>query len=160
MLRAPTPSDLPALLALNNAHAAELGALSAEALSHLFEISFRARTTDDADAFFIALQQGAKYDSQNYRWFAERFTRFAYIDRVVVAAGARKAGVGRALYYDLIEAALHAGHDVLACEVNVEPPNPASDAFHAALGFQEIGRMRLVERGKTVRYFVRPLRED
>jgi len=160
MLRAPTPSDLPALLALNNAHATELGALSGEALAHLVDISFRTRMTDGADAFVIALQQGAKYESPNYRWFAERFTRFAYIDRVVVAASARKAGVGRALYYDLIEAALRAGHDILACEVNVEPPNPASDAFHAALGFQEIGRMRIVERNKTVRYFVRPLRED
>jgi len=97
MLRAPTPSDLPALLALNNAHATELGALSGEALAHLVDISFRTRMTDGADAFVIALQQGAKYESPNYRWFAERFTRFAYIDRVVVAASARKAGVGRAL---------------------------------------------------------------
>ena len=47
-----------------------------------------------------------------------------------------------------------------ACEVNCDPPNPVSDAFHAALGFREIGRARIVERSKTVRYLILPLRED
>ena len=160
MLRTPTPSDLPALLALNNAHAAELGELTPDQLARLFDISFRSRVAGAADGFVIALEQGADYGSPNYRWFGERFSRFAYIDRVVVAAGARKAGVGRAFYGDLIEAALRAGHDILACEVNIEPPNPTSDAFHATLGFREIGRARIAERGKTVRYLVRPLGAD
>lgn len=160
LLRAPTLSDLTAMLALNNAHAAELGALTREALSHLVDVSFRTRVADGGDAFIIALEQGADYASPNYRWFAERFPRFAYIDRVAVAASARKKGLGRAFYFDLMQAALRAGHGVLTCEVNSDPSNPVSDAFHSALGFQEIGRARIEERGKTVRYLVKPLRED
>jgi predicted GNAT superfamily acetyltransferase len=160
LLRASTSSDLPLMLALNNAHAAELGALTPDALSRLVDISFRTRVADNCDAFVIALEQGADYTSPNYRWFSERFPRFAYIDRVAVAASARKKGLGRAFYCDLIEAAQDAGHDILACEVNCDPPNPVSDAFHAALGFREIGRARIVERSKTVRYLILPLRED
>jgi predicted GNAT superfamily acetyltransferase len=148
------------MLALNNAHAAELGALTPEALSHLVDVSFRTRVADAGDAFIIALEQGADYQSPNYRWFSERFPRFAYIDRVAVAPSARKKGIGRAFYFDLIEAALRAGHDILACEVNSDPPNPVSDAFHVALGFQEIGHARIVERGKTVRYLTRRLGGD
>lgn len=157
-LRAPTTSDLPALLALNNAHAAELGALSPEAFAHLVAMSFRTRMTEAADAFLVALEQGAPYDSPNYRRFSERFERFTYIDRVAVAASARKKGLGRALYEDLIAAAVAAGHDILACEVNFDPPNPVSDAFHAHFGFEEIGRARLPERGKAVRYLILALR--
>jgi predicted GNAT superfamily acetyltransferase len=37
------------------------------------------------------------------------------------------------------------------------PPNPASDAFHAALGFAEVGSARLFDGMKTVRYLARPL---
>lgn len=70
---------------------------------------------------------------------------------------ARKKGLGRALYDDLTGAARADGHVVLACEVNYEPPNPVSDAFHTAQGFQEIGRGRLPDRGKAVRYLVRPM---
>jgi predicted GNAT superfamily acetyltransferase len=160
LLRAPLPVELPSILALNNAHAAELGALSPEALAQLVTASFRTRVTGAADAFIIALEQGANYDSPNYRWFSERFTRFAYIDRVAVAVSARKRGIARAFYLDLIEAALRADHVVLACEVNSDPPNPVSDAFHASLGFQEIGRARISERNKSVRYLVRPLASD
>ena len=49
-----------------------------------------------------------------------------------------------------------AGHERVVCEVNADPPNPASDAFHAALGFAEIGAT-LLPNGKTVRYFMRDL---
>jgi predicted GNAT superfamily acetyltransferase len=160
MLREPTSSDLAPLLALNNAHAAELGALTAEQFAHLVGISFRTRINDTAEAFLIALEQGADYASPNYLWFSERFDRFAYIDRVAVAASARRQGLARAFYLDLIDAALAHGHEVLTCEVNSDPPNPVSDAFHAALGFTEIGRARIAERGKTVRYLVKPLRDE
>jgi hypothetical protein len=51
-------------------------------------------------------------------------------------------------------AACEAGYTRVCCEVNVEPPNPGSDAFHANLGFEEIGRAFVPEREKTVRYLV------
>ncbi|MFE3838571.1 GNAT family N-acetyltransferase [Pseudogemmobacter sonorensis] len=92
--------------------------------------------------FLIGFAAGSDYDSPNYRWFATRLPRFAYIDRVVVAPEARGRGIARALYADF--AAVAARHDLgpLVCEVNSRPPNPGSDAFHAALGFAEIGRAR------------------
>lgn len=156
-LRAPTTQDHASILALNNAHLRELGELNARSLGRLLEIAFHARVIGEGDAFLIALEQGAPYDSPNYRWFSERFARFAYIDRVAVAASARKRGLARQLYEDLIAAAARAGHAQLACEVNYDPPNPGSDAFHEALGFHEIGRATLPERGKSVRYLLRDL---
>ena len=38
---------------------------------------------------------------------------------------------------------------------NTDPPNPGSDAFHARLGFHEVGRAFLADRGKSVRYLER-----
>jgi predicted GNAT superfamily acetyltransferase len=40
----------------------------------------------------------------------------------------------------------------IVCEVNEAPPNPASDAFHARLGFVEVGRAMLTNGGRLVRY--------
>jgi hypothetical protein len=45
----------------------------------------------------------------------------------------------------------------VVCEVNADPPNPASDAFHAALGFAAVGSAANHGGGKTVRYFCREL---
>jgi len=39
----------------------------------------------------------------------------------------------------------------------VDPPNPASDAFHAAHGFSEVGRSAIHGGSKTVRYLSRAL---
>lgn len=50
-----------------------------------------------------------------------------------------------------------AGHDRFCCEVNFLPPNPGSDAFHARLGFSEVGRGVLYGGSKTVRYLERVL---
>ena len=47
--------------------------------------------------------------------------------------------------------------DTVVCEVNREPPNPASDAFHAALGFSEVGLAAIHGGSKTVRYLARAL---
>jgi predicted GNAT superfamily acetyltransferase len=44
------------------------------------------------------------------------------------------------------------GRSLIVCEVNVEPPNPASDAFHARLGFATVGSATLQDQQKTVRY--------
>ncbi|TIV68514.1 MAG: GNAT family N-acetyltransferase, partial [Mesorhizobium sp.] len=77
-----------------------------------------------------------------------------YVDRVVVAAAARGRGHARRLYEDLFEQARRAGHTMVTCEVNADPPNPASDAFHAALGFGEVGDAVMHGGKKSVRYWV------
>lgn len=151
-LRTPSAADAAALLALNNAHAVELSELTADGLARLFEAAFRVRVAEEGAALLVAFDQGANYDSPNFRWFRDRYPHFVYVDRVVVAAMARGRGLARALYDDLFAAARTAGHVRVVCEVNRDPPNPTSDTFHAALGFVEVGRARLADRGKAVRY--------
>jgi predicted GNAT superfamily acetyltransferase len=159
-----TPADMAAtsalgkdLLALNNAHAQELSWLDPERLAHLLKEAFLARRIGRVDAFLLAFDQDAAYDSPNYLWFRSRYARFVYVDRIVVAPGARGRGYARRLYDGLFAQASRAGHERVVCEVNADPPNPASDAFHAALGFAEIGTAVIHGGSKTVRYFSRPL---
>lgn len=106
-------------------------------------------------AFLLGFAPDSPYDSPNYRWFCDRYPQFAYIDRVVVAEAARGRGLARHLYGRLAD---HAGRHALGplvCEVNTDPPNPGSDAFHAALGFAEVGRAVLGP-AKAVRYLLCP----
>jgi predicted GNAT superfamily acetyltransferase len=145
-----------ALLALNNAHAMELSWLTPERLSHLVDQAFLAERIGQADALLLAFDQDADYDSPNFLWFRARHPRFVYVDRIVVAAQARGRGLARRLYRDLFDQARRAGHDQVVCEVNSNPPNPASDAFHAQLGFIQVGTGALPG-DKTVSYLARPL---
>jgi len=146
----------PALLALNNAHARELSWLVPTRLEPLGGQSFFARRVGQhlaqIDAFLLAFDQDADYDSPNFLWFRERYQRFVYVDRIAVASAARGRGLARLLYRELFAEAVRAQHSSVVCEVNSEPPNPASDAFHAALGFSEVGRATIHNGSKTVRY--------
>jgi hypothetical protein len=146
-----------ALLALNNAHAMELSWLGPDRLRRLVTEAFLARRIGLADALLLALDQDADYDGSNFLWFRARFRRFVYVDRVVVAAHARGRGHARRLYAELFDRALLAGHDRVVCEVNACPPNPASDAFHAALGFTQVGTGSPDGGDKIVSYLVRHL---
>ena len=157
LLRAPSAGDEPALLDLNAASIRELSPLTLPELRRLVSTAFRVRVAGAAEGFCIALDQRAAYDSPNFDWFCSRFDRFVYVDRVVVSAAARGKGIARALYLDLIDAAADLHHTMVCCEVNLDPPNPSSDVFHAALGFSEIGRAYLAERSKTVRYLRRQI---
>ena len=119
--------------------------------------AFLARRIGAVDAFLLAFDQDADYDSPNFLWFRSRYPRFVYVDRIVVAPLARGRGHARRLYDDLFRHALRAGHERVVCEVNSEPPNPASDAFHATLGFSEVGAATIHDGSKTVRYLARQL---
>ncbi|TQF83151.1 GNAT family N-acetyltransferase [Elioraea sp. Yellowstone] len=149
--------DLDAVLRLNRAHEVELSSLTRDRLAALTGMAFAAWVVPPAEAFLIAFDQDTAYDSSNFRWFKERFERFVYVDRIVVAASARGRGLARALYARIFAEARACGHDAVVAEVNSDPPNPASDAFHAALGFAPIGSAALADRGKTVTYLVKRL---
>jgi hypothetical protein len=145
------------LLALNNAHAQELSWLEPARLKQLMREAFYARRIGELDAFLIAFDQDADYDSPNFLWFRDRYQRFVYVDRIVVAAAARGRGYAQSLYFDLFEQAALAGHERVVCEVNSSPPNPGSDAFHAAMKFEEVGSADIHGGAKTVRYLARAL---
>jgi uncharacterized protein len=148
-------ADLPAILALNNAHAADLGLTDDAGLARLLANAAHARIIGDADAFIIAFDHQTPPQGPNHAWFLMRHPRFLYIDRVCVAPRARKQGLARGLYADAFDVARARDLPIVCCEVNLDPPNPSSDAFHAALGFAQVGRAYLPDRGKTVRYLER-----
>lgn len=145
------PELAEALLSLNNAHAVELSLLDAERLERMVDVAFVARRVGLADALLITFDQDADYDSLNFLWFRDRYERFVYVDRVVTAEAARGRGLAGLLYRDLVDEARTAGHTVIVCEVNSDPPNPASEAFHRGFGFERVGEARLAG-GKTVSY--------
>ena len=145
------------LLGLNNAHAVELSWLEPGRLRHLVAAAFLAKRIGEVDAFLLTFDQDADYDSPNFLWFRSRYPRFVYVDRIVVAARARGRGLARRLYLDLFDHALGAGHERIVCEVNASPPNPASDAFHAGLGFTEVGTAAMHGGRKIVSYLARQL---
>jgi uncharacterized protein len=153
-IQALDPAQVARALALNNEHAEELSWLDADRLVELAARAFLARRIGAVDAFLLAFDQDAHYDSPNFLWFRSRYPRFVYVDRIVVARSARGRGHARRLYDELFEHARRAGHQRIVCEVNRDPPNPASDAFHAALGFSEVGVAAIHGGSKTVRYLL------
>ena len=128
-------------------------------LKSLLDMAFYARGIDrGATALLIALEHNASYVNPNFMWFQASRESFVYIDRIIVSISARGHGIARVLYEDLIVAAKRGGHDRVVCEVNIEPPNPVSEAFHAAMGFEAVGQATIHNGTKTVRYFERMLR--
>jgi Predicted acetyltransferase, GNAT superfamily len=147
-----TPDDAPWALALNEAVGAAVSPLTPARFEALRRASRHALAVG-SEAFLLAFDETADYDSPNFLWFRARHPRFTYVDRVAVADGSRRKGLGRALYAALFAAAAADRRPDVACEVNVEPPNPRSDAFHAALGFTPVGEGAFG--AKRVRYLMR-----
>lgn len=149
---------IDAVLALNQHWVPHVGSLSRNQLVELLGWADRALvvTGDPAgtdgsvpvDGFVILVAPGREYASPNYRYFQQRLESgatpgpFLYVDRIAVAPGRQGSGIGRALYDAAFRRARELGAAEVVCEVNLDPPNPASQAFHARLGFVEVGRQR------------------
>jgi len=142
MIRNAIADDFPAILALNAESVHFLSPLDAMRLRDLHAQSAYHRVVEHEEkvaAFLLAFREGADYDSPNYRWFAQRYAQFLYIDRIVVAATARGLGFGAQLYDDILAFAAGTNAARLTAEFDVEPPNPVSAAFHQRYGFREVG---------------------
>lgn len=105
-------------------------------------------TDEGVLAFAFAYAPGSPYDSINYRWHSQRFRDFLYLDRIAVSFGARRSGIGSALY-DAIETEA-ASHSRMVCEVNSDPPNEESLRFHDQRGYRPVGRLRQPDGHETV----------
>jgi hypothetical protein len=153
-IRDAMPADHPAILALNLESEALLSPMDARRLAQLdAQAAYHRVAVDEAArvvAFLLAFREGAGYDSPNYLWFAERYPRFLYVDRIAVAESHHGRGIGALLYRDLFDFARAQGVDTVACEFYSKPLNAASQAFHARFGFREVGTQWLPEARKQV----------
>ena len=152
------PSELGAILAMNNAAVPAVNQLSEQEMARLGSVARYFRTAHyrgELAGFLLALDPQADYSSANFQWFRDRYDAFLYIDRVVVAEASRRTGVGRVLYAD-VQSYAEQRFPFLNCEVNLEPRNDVSLLFHATIGFQEVG-VQTLDNGKTVSLLSKPL---
>lgn len=158
-IRPYTPADLVALVAVNDAASPAVPITPAEDLADLIGQSRLALVVDDGQpaGFIVALAPGLSYASENYTWFSARSRDFLYVDRIVLASRLRGQGIGPQLYGAVEDAARADGATEITCEVNVRPPNPGSLAFHARLGFIEVGRQQTKGGANEVALLARPV---
>ena len=100
--------------------------------------------------FLIALREGLEeYDIACYKWFCERYSKFLYVDRVVIDERFRKRGLAWRLYQSVFDRAGELGIDTVAAAVTSMPYNRPSMRLHYGLGFLEVGE--LLVRSGTVK---------
>lgn len=173
-LRSTDDALVDAVLELNERWVPHVGSVTRERLAHILdEASFAVvipsvdATGSEAgpviDGFVIVMGPGADYDSPNYRYFEERLADgrspggFRYVDRIAVDPGSQGVGVGRRMYEATFGHASDVGAAEVTCEVNLDPPNPESQAFHTRLGFHEVGRQWTYDNTVQVQLLARPV---
>lgn len=152
LIRRMQPSEYAWALALNNSEAPHVSLRAEHSFPRFVESAAWAPVAvrdHKPIGFAILFLPGSTYNSENYRWVAARYTRFLYLDRIVVEPAHRGQGIGRALYENAIEFGRRRA-PILTCEVNEDPPNPESMRFHEKLGFKPIGKQQTEDGKKSV----------
>ena len=139
-LRPITPADLDEIVTLNERHVELTAPMDRARLLELAAVADHADVIDvdgSFAGFVITFASGSAYDGAHFAWFAERYADYCYLDRIVVHEDFQRRGLGT-FVYDELEGSC--GRPVFALEVNLDPPNEPSLAFHHARGFTEVGR--------------------
>lgn len=162
-LREYRSDDLAAIHAINEAAYPAVGTETLADLGHIAGESLIALVADDAvtgeiGGFCLVLAPGADYDSMNYLWFLDRYPDFVYLDRVAISPAFQRQGLGARMYAEVeaLSAQRRAGATHFTLEVNLRPRNDQSLAFHAGLGFVEVGQQE-TSYGALVSLMARPL---
>ena len=157
LIRQAQVSDFPRILEINATEEEKTSRIDLARITQLDSCSDYHSVVVVEDViigFLLVMSEASDYDGDNFRWFVERYSRFLYVDRIVIDRTFARRGAGSALYADLIKFAVTQSWSTLCCEINVSPPNPVSHAFHAGFGFKEVGRSGTVGAPKVVSYQV------
>ena len=144
MIRTLRPTDLELIHKWNESTVPKVNSLTFEEF-RLQSIncthSYIQYSTDSMPVGFIFLyDEKTYYDSLNYLYFKNRYQKFLYVDRIIIAGEYQKKGYGQQLYDFVIDT--H-NPDIFCCEVNITPPNRQSLSFHHKYGFKEIGQQNV-----------------
>ena len=153
VIRDAVPGDFDTICSLNLAEVQHTSPMDKQRLVALDELScfHKVACADNhVAAFLLAMCNEAAYENSNFEWFARRYPRFMYIDRIVVSPDFRGLRLGSLLYEELFRCARHSGIPLVTCEYNVVPPNEPSRIFHEKCGFMEQGTQWLANGTKRV----------
>lgn len=157
-IRAARQQDSDAILAINAEGQPGVSALTRPDLASSFAAAqvWVVEGTAGITGYLIAYTPDVVYDGEEFAWFQRRYPSFLYIDQVAVARQQRGASFGFQLYQAAERLAREQHLFSLVCEVNLDPPNPVSLAFHQRNGFQEVGVLDTQD-GRKVALLRKPL---
>ncbi len=153
LIRHAEAPDFASIIALNASEVQHTSPMDEVRVQELHTLSayHRVATVDGTvAAFLLAMQDHVPYRNDNYEWFAARYERFLYVDRIVVSSAFQGRKLGSLLYNDLFSFARNADIPLITCEFNIVPPNEPSRIFHDRFGFEEVGTQWLGEGTKQV----------
>lgn len=153
VIRDASRHDFEDILVLNRGSEDKTSPMSLIRLSNIDAISCYHKVVlvqDKIVAFAVAMLNQADYLNDNFAWFKQRYSKFLYLDRIVVDDNFGARGIGSYVYKDLITHASEVGAEYLVCEYNLEPLNIASQALHKKFEFTEVGQKTTVGNTKRV----------
>lgn len=152
-IRDAAEADFESILRLNDAEVQQTSAMDLDRLRALHRLAGYHKVADlggQVAGFLLAIPSGAAFSNDNFAWFTANVETFLYVDRIVVGAEFAGLKIGSSLYEDLFTFARAQGITLITCEYNIEPPNPASRAFHDKFGFRELGTQWVAGGSKRV----------
>lgn len=159
-LREVTISDLEKIRKINEEAIPAVNTVSLDEFKWFLKrsIYFKVSLNKDEEVcgFLLVLPTGLKYESLNYKWFSDKFSDFAYIDRIAVKDEFRGKGIGKSLYVDLEKSVMK---DIkrIACEFNIKPPNLVSKKFHEGLAYKRVGTQLTENETKEVSLMIKEI---
>jgi uncharacterized protein len=163
VIRDAKAADYEFICALNLAEVQHTSPMDEARLATLVKLSCYFKIAcigDSISAFLLAMCSGSPYENDNFSWFAGRYARFIYVDRVVVSYACRGMRVGSLLYGDLFRYARDNSIPLVTCEYNIVPPNELSRLFHDKFGFREQGTQWVANGTKRVSLQAAPVNSD
>ena len=161
-LREVTISDLEKIRTINEEAIPAVNTVSLDEFKWFLKrsIYFKVSLNEDEQVcgFLLVLPTGLKYESLNYKWFSDKFSDFAYIDRIAVKDEFRGKGIGKSLYVDLEKSVMK---DIkrIACEFNIKPPNLVSKKFHEGLAYKRVGTQLTENQTKKVSLMIKEIND-
>jgi uncharacterized protein len=146
-------SDYQDIIELNRSEVQYTSPMDLERLTLLDSLSTYHKVAlidNQAAGFILVMKDHAAYENDNFHWFTLCYQSFLYVDRIVVGKDYQSRGIGLLLYEDLFSFARQAKIGIITCEININPPNEKSLAFHRKIGFQEIGSRFIDHKKKQV----------
>ena len=153
-IRPLTPSDCEEVLRINAESQPGVAHLDRPELERLVRLKNDHLVMEGPNGglvgYLLAFPSDAPYDGEEFLFLNKAsLGSFIYIDQIAVDAAERRTGSASSLYRATEAAAQRRGIQELSCEVNLNPPNPGSLAFHRSKGFNQTSVLETQD-GRTV----------